>query len=41
MIKIINKEEVIFEKFKFDKEQIKQSLINYSLIIEDQLLSQC
>ena len=30
MIKIINKEEVTFEEFKFDKEQVKQSLINYS-----------
>ena len=30
MIKIINKEEVTFEEFKFDKEQVKQLLINYS-----------
>lgn len=30
MVKIINKEEVTFEEFKFDKEQVKQLLINYS-----------
>lgn len=30
MIKIINKKEVTFEEFKFDKEQVKQLLINYS-----------
>lgn len=30
MLKIINGEEVTFEEFKFDKESVKQSLVNYS-----------
>ena len=30
MIKIVNHEEITFEEYRFDKESVKQSLINYS-----------